>query len=441
MKAKHKLRSGLNQRIALLIFIVCLILIAAFAAIQIKNQLDIITNYNVHRAQMAAIVVKNKMENSLLSQAAADNPAPLFTKTINSLVREKVIESGTVFDSSYKAVASGSPKLVSLPADDVDQSRMREIVASAVPQWFYSFIDRKTASLYTFIPLLRDDKIVYFVKTSFFLGNLTQAIKETTTMMIITSGVIVIILIYLAIMISKTVVRPLKVLNKATRQIADGNLDLRVDVRTNDEIEDLGDTFNEMAVALKKMKERAENANPLTKLPGNVVIREVTENRLKAGKKIVLVYSDLDHFKAFNDHYGIEKGDEAIQLTANLLREALKTKGNSDDFLGHEGGDDFVFVTTPDKADDVVSYFIKRFGEEIKKLYKAEDIKQGGIVAPDRQGVTRKFPLMSVSLAGVSNEYKTFNNYVEITNVLPELKHQAKAIGGSCFFMDRRKLP
>ena len=98
------------------------------------------------------------------------------------------------------------------------------------------------------------------------------------------------------------------------------------------------------------MKEKAENANPLTKLPGNIVIQEMVEERIKKDKKFVLIYSDLDNFKAFNDTYGVHAGDKAIMLTADIMREAIAVEGAEDDFIGHEGGDDFLLLTVPERA-------------------------------------------------------------------------------------------
>jgi diguanylate cyclase (GGDEF)-like protein len=228
-------------------------------------------------------------------------------------------------------------------------------------------------------------------------------------------------------------------LNDATLKIAGGRLDLKVNIQTNDEIEELGDTFNHMTVELVKMKERAENANPLTKLPGNNVIREEIQNRIRQSRKFVVIHSDLDNFKAFNDKYGIGEGDKAIELTARLFKEAIEKKGDREDFVGHEGGDDFVVITTPERAEELAKYFIQRFDSEDVKYYTEEDRKKGYIEAKNRQAVLCKFPLMSISLAGVGNHVRNFKSYAEITNVMPELKEKAKAQPGSVFLLDRRK--
>jgi hypothetical protein len=46
---------------------------------------------------------------------------------------------------------------------------------------------------------------------------------------------------------------------------------------------------------------------------------------------------------------------------------------------------------------------------------------------------------MTVSLAVVTNEYRTFTTHLQVAEVAAELKKKAKTIAGSCFIKDRRK--
>jgi diguanylate cyclase (GGDEF)-like protein len=242
----------------------------------------------------------------------------------------------------------------------------------------------------------------------------------------------------LGYILSRTVVRPIKILNKATKEIASGNLDLNVQIKTHDEIQELGDTFNIMTMALKKMKERAENANPLTKLPGNTVIREEVERRIKNNEKFVAIHADLDNFKAYNDHYGIAKGDEIIKFTGKTIENALKTKGGPGDFMGHEGGDDFYMITSIDKAEAVAEEIIAQFDSHIRPFYTKEDQDAGFITATSRKGDIVKFPIMTISLAGVTNRSRPISSYAELTNIAVSVKNKVKQNQKSSFLLDRR---
>jgi diguanylate cyclase (GGDEF)-like protein len=194
-----------------------------------------------------------------------------------------------------------------------------------------------------------------------------------------------------------------------------------------------------MTEELIKMKEHAENANPLTKLPGNILTQEEIERRITRRIKFVVIYCDLDNFKAFNDKYGIARGDEAIKLSANIFRETIKANGNLDDFIGHEGGDDFIIITTLDKAQFIADTIMREFDKGIRGLYNQEDLQQNCIIAHARDGSIKKFPIMSISLSGVSNEHRSITSYGEVTNIAAEVKTKAKSIGKSVFIMDQRR--
>ncbi|WP_322510684.1 response regulator [Chloroflexus sp.] len=98
--------------------------------------------------------------------------------------------------------------------------------------------------------------------------------------------------------------------------------------------------------SILRRSERDSSVNPLSRLPGNVVIEQVVHERLAGRQPFAVAYIDLDHFKGYNDHYGFFKGDAVIAYTARLLADIVHWEGEADDFLGHLGGDDFVFVTT-----------------------------------------------------------------------------------------------
>src|SRR5207253_11341228 len=53
---------------------------------------------------------------------------------------------------------------------------------------------------------------------------------------------------------------------------------------------------------------------------------------------------------SFNDVYGFLTGNEIIRLVGRICQRVVQEYGNTDDFVGHIGGDDFLVVTTPDRA-------------------------------------------------------------------------------------------
>ncbi|NLM58300.1 MAG: response regulator [Clostridium sp.] len=188
-----------------------------------------------------------------------------------------------------------------------------------------------------------------------------------------------------------------------------------------------------------KRIDRNRWANPLTGLRGNIEIQAEINQRIATRQLFAVIYADLDNFKAYNDVYGFASGDRAIKLTADIIIDNVHNFGNSEDFIGHIGGDDFIIVSTPDKAEAICQGIINDFDNKIKSLYCDEDLQRGYIVTSNRQGQIMKFPLISISLAIVSNEIRELISHIQISEIAAELKKKAKTMPGSTYVKDRRK--
>ncbi|MBL7081479.1 MAG: response regulator [Candidatus Omnitrophica bacterium] len=192
-------------------------------------------------------------------------------------------------------------------------------------------------------------------------------------------------------------------------------------------------------MALRRTQRDLE-ANPLTKLPGNISILNELNNRLEAAGKFAVAYLDLDKFKSFNDLYGFEQGDEVIRLTARILIKAVKNCGNRDDFIGHIGGDDFVLISTPDKIDKIAQKVISQFDAASPNFYHEDDRTRGYIIAKNRKNHEEKVPLLSISVAVVTNEPRQISHVAEISQIGAELKQYAKSLAGSNYVKDKRNI-
>ncbi len=177
---------------------------------------------------------------------------------------------------------------------------------------------------------------------------------------------------------------------------------------------------------------------PLTRLPGNIAIETDIRRRLTAGEPWAVLYIDLDNFKAFNDVYGFVHGDEAIQLLATTLAEAVRRVGSPDDFVGHIGGDDFVLVTTPGAAVTIANDVVESFDRDVLALYGKDDLDRGYIATKDRRGRVVRYPIMSLSIAIVSNATRVIRSYGQIGEIAAELKAFAKSRPGSSIATDQR---
>ena len=180
--------------------------------------------------------------------------------------------------------------------------------------------------------------------------------------------------------------------------------------------------------------------SPLTGLPGNVQILAEMKKRLLNKEEFVMLYLDLDNFKAYNDVYGFLNGDEIIKFTARIAVDnidKLSTSGNT--FVGHIGGDDFVaIVSATDDYEKICQNIIAEFDKGIEKYFNEEDLEKGYLEVPNRKGIIEEFPLTSISIGVVVANKGRFHNVLEIGEVGAQVKHVAKTTLGSAYVIDRR---
>lgn len=182
-------------------------------------------------------------------------------------------------------------------------------------------------------------------------------------------------------------------------------------------------------------------ASPLTGLPGNLSIHEEVERRLASGDPFAQLTIDIDSFKAFNDHYGYARGDDIIRSLAHILLDALKSHGQTDDFVGHIGGDDFIVLTRPANAEAVAERIRAEFDRLTPESYESEDRARGYIEVLNRRHVPERFPLMSVTIALVSTDRVPVSHQAELNDKAQELKELGKTMPGSVVVTERRTAP
>jgi len=184
--------------------------------------------------------------------------------------------------------------------------------------------------------------------------------------------------------------------------------------------------MDEIITRIDTLLSRTEHflaANPLTRLPGNTSIMYETARRIKANEHFAFIYIDINNFKAFNDKYDFERGDEAIKTLADILRNSAGGK----DFVGHIGGDDFIFICLSENAEKACVAIIKDFDGRIPALYDKEDMERGYIISKDRLGTEQKFPVMTLSIGAViQDDYTNPVHYGNVVDAATQMKKFAK---------------
>jgi GGDEF domain-containing protein len=207
-----------------------------------------------------------------------------------------------------------------------------------------------------------------------------------------------------------------------------------------DEVLSHGLSERECTLRLRMALRRAErdvSVHPTTLLPGTVQIERDIGERLRSGEKFAVCYCDLDHFKEFNDRYGYNNGDRVILILSRILRDVVRAYSPTA-FVGHIGGDDFIFNAPLSDFRVCCEEVISVFSELIGLHYSVEDRERGFFVGKDRRGEVYEVPLMTLSIGVVSNEHRSFVHTAQISELATEMKAYAKTFSGSIYVVDRR---
>ncbi len=188
-----------------------------------------------------------------------------------------------------------------------------------------------------------------------------------------------------------------------------------------------------------RRSDRDVDVHPSTRLPGAREIEAELARRVAAGEIFAACYADLDHFKEFNDRYGYHNGDRVIRLLAQILHDVVKGWCGPEGFVGHIGGDDFLYAVPvaamPRVCDDVV----RVFDELIALQYSEQDRRMGYFLGKDRRGLLHRVPLMTLSIGVVTNQRRRFSRATEVSELATEMKSYAKTLPGSLWTVDRRR--
>lgn len=196
----------------------------------------------------------------------------------------------------------------------------------------------------------------------------------------------------------------------------------------------------EQLLRLRMILRRADrdvSVHPTTRLPGTVQIERDIGDRIRREELFAVCYADLDHFKEFNDRYGYNEGDRVIRMLARLLRDIVK--GHSPEgFIGHIGGDDFIFNIALDQMTACCEEIIEVFDELIPYQYTEDDRRAGYFLGRDRRGNILWVPVMTLSIGVVTNQHRKFEHTARVSELATEMKTFAKKLPGSVFAVDRR---
>jgi len=198
---------------------------------------------------------------------------------------------------------------------------------------------------------------------------------------------------------------------------------------------------SEVKIRLDAMLRRSDRdlyVHPSTRLPGAIEIEAEIGRRLALDLHFATCYADLDHFKEFNDRYSYYEGDRVIRILAQILHDVVKGLCHEEGFVGHIGGDDFIFIIPMEAINETCEEIVSIFDLLIPYQYSEQDRRAGYFFGKDRRGQLHRVPLMTVSIGVVTNERRRFTHAAQVSALATEMKSYAKTLPGSVFSIDRR---
>ncbi|HXG70508.1 MAG TPA: diguanylate cyclase [Gemmatimonadaceae bacterium] len=221
---------------------------------------------------------------------------------------------------------------------------------------------------------------------------------------------------------------------------AKGDLAAAFDAGADEVIRDSTDTA-EAVRRLDAMLVRSERdlvVHPSTRLAGTSAIETEIGRRLALSEYFAVCYADLDHFKEFNDRYSYNEGDRVIRILAKLLHDVVKGTCAEQGFIGHIGGDDFIFIIPYNAIPSVCGEIVATFDLLAPYQYSEQDRRAGYFFGKDRRGHLDRVPLMTLSIGVVTNLRRSLSSARQASQLATEMKTYAKSLPGSVYTVDRR---
>lgn len=179
--------------------------------------------------------------------------------------------------------------------------------------------------------------------------------------------------------------------------------------------------------------------HPSTRMPGTTEIEREIRRRLEGEGEFAVCYADLDHFKEYNDRYSYYDGDRVIYILSRILHDVVKGLLGPRGFVGHIGGDDFIFIISAADISLVCGEILSVFDALVPFQYNEQDRRAGYFFGKDRRGQLHRVPLMTLSIGIVTDRHRAFAHPAEVSELATEMKSYAKTLPGSVYVVDRRQ--
>ena len=339
-----------------------------------------------------------KSSNINKNRGSIDLITPIVIKnTIVGLVRANVSsayfgnfipDSGEAFilseDGNYLFSSKGLSELPELHA------QATALLSGASKNGYLSENSTSLENIYGFCEI-SEYHWLYIVKQDG--SSYSKVLKSVPVVLVITLLVITVIAVIISKIQAKKLTDPIIRLKDTMVESTNGNLDIRSDIISDNELGELSDMFNSMMdtissnyKALEQSKreiesnqrelkanyeqiERLAYHDGLTGLYNRVGFMKLSSERFHStgtqyGRHAIL-FIDLDNFKQVNDTLGHDYGDLLLQDVSDQLTSCL----SDSDILSRNGGDEFLIMKSDFKDEEELGRFAERLVQIVRKPF------------------------------------------------------------------------
>ncbi len=176
--------------------------------------------------------------------------------------------------------------------------------------------------------------------------------------------------------------------------------------------------------------------NPITQLPGLQLTTKITQRRLHQRESLGLVSIELAQLDVYQEAYGELPTRQVLKTFAAMLSRFVLLP----DFISHSDENHFIVLTSPERAEKMAALLCRQFDTAAPNFYSEKDRKQGYLISAFSHKVSRRVPLMTLSIGIASTLSQSDPGFLSLFNASQQMRTLARLRPGSTFQSDRLRL-
>lgn len=403
---------GLGRRLTLVFGLGITLLVSVLILVNVHAQYQLITEQKNLRASHLSTLASELSIPMLLSDQTANLEA-----VYEDLITQPDVDVVRLIDKEGWLLASGDSADTFLSI--IDDPIVRRVLETRETQQTFHVHKVHMAT-----PIVIGDELYGVIQINLNYDLFAAKFRQLVERNLMIGAVFVGLGALFSGLLASRLTQPLDRLTVATRKVASGDLTHKIDLRSNDEIQSLAESFNTMVENLQdslRQVHKVAYEDKLTGIPNrtwlNSQLERLTLTHALDGESFAVMFLDLDKFKSINDSHGHHVGDLLLQAFADRTAETMRMMdlrvlavsgeemgaaklGADTGMLARLGGDEFTIIAPTDKAEELAKRIIKRVGEtfslEGRSIQTSTSV---GIALYPDHGVTREQLLKCADVA------------------------------------------